>query len=59
MEPVSPYAEFFKPNNAAGEAMWRMYEINELGWRSEFINMEKIKITQTIVLKNINILKMI
>lgn len=39
--------------------MWRRYEINELGLRSEFINMEKIKITHSTVLKNINILKMI
>lgn len=39
--------------------MWRKYEVNEKGLRSEFINMEKIKITHAIVLKNINILKMI
>ena len=39
--------------------MWRKYEINEKGFRSEFINMEKIKITHGIVLKNINILRLI
>jgi anoctamin-10 len=39
--------------------MWRKYEVNEKGLRSEFINMEKIKITQAIVLKNINVLKLI
>lgn len=31
--------------------MWRKYEINELKDRSEFNNMEKIKITHAITLK--------
>lgn len=35
--------------------MWRKYEVNEQGLRSEFINMEKIKITNTIIQKNVNI----
>ncbi|CAD8105641.1 unnamed protein product [Paramecium primaurelia] len=59
VDPVAPYTEFFQPNNEVGNSMWRKYEVNEKGLRSEFINMEKIKITHAIVLKNINILKMI
>lgn len=39
--------------------MWRKYEVNEKGMRSEFINMEKIKLTHAIVLRNINILRLI
>lgn len=39
--------------------MWRKYEINEKGVRSEFINMEKIKITHAIVLKQVNVMRLI
>jgi len=39
--------------------MWRKYEVNEKGMRSEFINMEKLKITHAIVLRNINVLRLI
>lgn len=56
--PVSPYADFFDPHND-GASMWRKYEINELNLRSEFLNMEKIKIAHAIVLKNINVLKLL
>lgn len=57
--PIAPYADFFNPNSEMGSSMWRKYEINEKGLRSEFINMEKTKITHSIVLKNINVLKLI
>jgi anoctamin-10 len=57
--PIAPYTDFFIPNSESGASMWRKYEINEKGLRSEFINMEKIKITHSIVLKNINVLKLI
>ena len=57
--PVAPYTEYFKSSGSAGSSLWRKYEINENKHRSEFINMEKIKITNSIVLKHINILKML
>lgn len=39
--------------------MWRKYEINEKKDRSEFNNMEKIKITNAIILKHVNIAKLL
>ncbi|CAD8121664.1 unnamed protein product [Paramecium sonneborni] len=57
--PVAPYTEYFKSTGSAGSSLWRKYEINENKHRSEFINMEKIKITNSIILKHINILKML
>lgn len=59
VDPVAPYTDYFSPINESGNAMWRKYEINEKGERSEFLNMEKIKITHQIVLKNLNILKLL
>ena len=38
--------------------MWRKYEINEKGDREIFSNMERLKITNSIILENINILKL-
>ncbi|CAD8200754.1 unnamed protein product [Paramecium pentaurelia] len=57
--PVAPFTEYFKSTGSAGSSLWRKYEINENKHRSEFINMEKIKISNSIVLKHINILKML
>ena len=57
--PIPPYTEYFNPNSESGSSMWRKYEVNERGLRSEFINMEKIRITHAIVLKTVNVLKMI
>ena len=38
--------------------MWRKYEVNEKGDREIFSNMERLKITNSIILENINILKL-
>lgn len=57
--PIPPYADFTNKKNKDDPSMWRTYEINEINLRSEFLNMEKIKISHAIVLKNINILKLI
>lgn len=57
--PMSPFTGFFNPNNQEDSSMWRKFENNEIGSRSEFSNVEKIKITNSIISKNINILKML
>ncbi|CAK70527.1 unnamed protein product (macronuclear) [Paramecium tetraurelia] len=57
--PTAPYTEFFIPQGEYGRQMWRKYEFNEKKQRSEFLNMEKIKLTHAIVLKHINIQKML
>ena len=54
----SPYTDFFCKDEEM-KSIWRNYEINELGERNIFMNMERIKISHSIVLKNINILKLI
>ncbi|CAD8114697.1 unnamed protein product [Paramecium sonneborni] len=57
--PTAPYTEFFIPQGDYGKQMWRKYEFNEKKQRSEFLNMEKIKLTHAIVLKHINIQKIL
>lgn len=39
--------------------MWRQYEVSEKGHRSEFMNMEKIKIAYGTISRFLNIKKMI
>ena len=55
--PISPFTDYF--NSESSDSIWRKYETNEKGLRSEFIGMEKIKITHSIVLKNTHVLKLI
>lgn len=38
--------------------LWRKYEINEKGDREIFPNMERLKLTNSIILENVNILKL-
>ena len=38
--------------------LWRKYEINEKGDREIFSNMERLKVTNSIILENVNILKL-
>ncbi|CAD8148836.1 unnamed protein product [Paramecium octaurelia] len=59
MEPAAPYTQYFQLQNDFGKQMWRKYEINELKDRSEFNNMEKIKITHAITLKHVNMSKLL
>ncbi|CAD8205990.1 unnamed protein product [Paramecium pentaurelia] len=57
LDPIAPYQEYFvtKPN----EGLWRQYEVSEKGHRSEFMNMEKIKIAYATISRFLNIKKMI
>jgi hypothetical protein len=44
---VSAYAQFFNTNE---DNIWRRYEVNEKAQRSEFLNMERIRLTNSIIL---------
>lgn len=56
IDPTPPYMPYFFGAREKDLAMWRSYEINEKNMRSHFSNMEKLKLTNKIVLKHINIL---
>lgn len=49
--PVSPFTDYFTPNDPTEDRIWRRYEINEKHYRSMFLNMEKIKMCYSILLK--------
>ena len=54
LPPVAPYTPFIGSNELT--YIWRKYEINEKWDRSLFLQMERIKIVNTMLLKEINIL---
>ncbi|EGR32656.1 hypothetical protein IMG5_075400 [Ichthyophthirius multifiliis] len=56
--PMTPYAQYFQSQNKYFELAWRKYEVNEVKARSQFMNMEKIKICNIIVQNNIFLLKL-
>ncbi|KRX07124.1 hypothetical protein PPERSA_09338 [Pseudocohnilembus persalinus] len=60
-EPIPPSTDFFQTQNEdeLGGSIWRQYEINNQGHRSQFLNMEKIKLTNSIILKQINMSKLL
>jgi len=50
-DPIPPFSNYFKSEDEKGDMIWRKYEINEKKHRSMFLNMEKIKLTNSTVLK--------
>ena len=58
--PIGPYIDFFcqSDNSKEEHNFWRRYEINEKKYRSIFLNQEKIKVVNIIILKNVNIMKL-
>lgn len=53
--PVAPFTDYFSPNDPKEDRIWRRYEVNEKHLRSMFLNMEKIKMTYSIMLKQVNL----
>ena len=49
--PIPPFADYQQPSDDKQDKIWRRYEINEKQYRSIFLNMEKIKLTNSIILK--------
>lgn len=58
MNPTGPFIDFEVRRDKKFMNMWRKYEVNEKGDREIFSNMERLKITNSIILENINILKL-
>lgn len=56
--PIPPFADYFNTGDEKEDKIWRRYEINEKKFRSIFLNMEKIKLTNSIILKQVNIMKL-
>lgn len=53
VEPGAPFGSYF--NTSAKECMWRKYQINEKGLRSEFLHMEQIKLTHAVVMRTLDV----
>lgn len=57
MDPSPPFSKFFISGSLKEKTkrnLWRTYEINEQNERSIFLNMEKMKLINDIILKNVN-----
>ncbi|EGR33655.1 hypothetical protein IMG5_047010 [Ichthyophthirius multifiliis] len=53
--PISAYVDYFDNNDQTDSFLWRKYETNEKKYRSMFLNMEKIKLTYSMIVKQVNI----
>lgn len=53
--PVAPFTDYFQPTDPKEDRIWRRYEVNEKHLRSMFLNMEKIKMTYSIMIKQVNL----
>ena len=49
--PIPPFTDYFSPTDEKEDKIWRRYEINEKSYRSIFLNSEKIRLTNLIILK--------
>lgn len=55
--PVAPFGGFFNPT--VKECIWRKYQINEKSRRSEFLNMETLKLSNAMVMQHIDVLRLL
>lgn len=53
--PISAYVDYFETKSEKDSFIWRRYEVNEKKNRSKYLNMEKIKLTFSMVTKQINL----
>ena len=49
--PISAYIDYFDNNDNQNNFIWRKYETNEKKYRSMFLNMERIKLTYSMIVK--------
>lgn len=56
--PVSPYEQFFSDSDPNSQFIWRTFETNEVGMRSIFNPMEKLKMAHATISSVINLDKL-